>query len=144
MHRLADDSGGARLRPVLRFADDQDDHPLGRLLTVEGGRFASSYRVKDHQITVVNRHIGRRNMTITVLENERNREGRYLPRSYLVHYWDASTGDLDRVEAVQDRWKRLDAWDLPAEHTVTTSSDAGLSVRSITLTEPKRLGDDLN
>jgi hypothetical protein len=141
MHRLADKSTGARPKPVLRFADDQDDHPLGRLLTFEGGQFASSYRVKDHQITVVNRHIGRRNMTITVLENERNREGKFLPRHYLVHYWDASTGALSRVETVQDRWTRLGAWDLPTEHTVTTSSETGLSVRTVRLTDLKPLGD---
>ncbi len=36
------------------------------------GRFASSYRVKDGQIMVVNRHLGAQDMTITVLDNERN------------------------------------------------------------------------
>jgi hypothetical protein len=142
MHRLADNSGSPRPKPVLRFADDEDDHPLGRLLTFEGGQFASSYRVKDHQITVVNRHTGRRNMTITVLENERNREGKYLPSRYLVHYWDASTGALNRVETVHDRWTRLARWDLPTEHTVTTSSETGLSVRAVRLTDLKRLEDE--
>jgi hypothetical protein len=43
---------------------------------------------------------------------------------------------------VQDRWKRLDAWDLPAEHTVTTSSETGLSVRTVTLSDLKKLGDE--
>lgn len=135
MHRMAD--SGSDEKPVLRFADDQEDHPLGRLLTFEGGRFASSYRVKDHQITVVNRRMGKRNMTITVLENERNREGKYLPRRYLVNYWDAATGRLDKVETVQERWQRVGAWDLPVEHTVTYASDAGLSVRQVTLTNHK-------
>jgi hypothetical protein len=141
MHRLGGNSSGARPKPVLRFADDQDDHPLGRLLTFEGGQFASSYRVKDHQITVVNRQMGRRNMTITVQENERNREGKFIPSRYLVHYWDASTGALNRVETIHDRWTRFDAWDLPTEHTVTTSSENGLSVRTVRLTDLKRLED---
>ncbi len=136
MHRLGD-SGRSDEKPVLRFADDQEDHPLGRLLLFEGGQFASSYRVKDHQITVVNRHLGRRNMTITVLENERNRDGKYLPRTYLVHYWDASNGRLERVETVQQRWQRVGAFDLPVEHTVTNSSDTGLSVRQFTLSDHK-------
>ena len=86
-------SGPDQARPVLRFADDQDDHPLGRLLTFVGGGFASSYRVKDRQISVVNRHMGKRNMTITVLDNDKNPEGRFLPRSYLVQYWDAAARD---------------------------------------------------
>ncbi|MCA1685409.1 MAG: hypothetical protein LC745_05385, partial [Planctomycetia bacterium] len=50
-----------------------------------------------------------------------------------VHYWDAASGRLARVETVQERWARVRAWDLPTDHTVTTSSDAGLSVRSVRL-----------
>src|SRR5204862_2356250 len=127
-------------KPVVRFADDRDDDPLGRLLIFEGGRFASSYRVKGRQIMVVNRRAGKRKMTITVLDNDRNPEGRFLPRSYLVQYWDASTGALDRVEAVQERWRRVGSWDLPTSHTTTTASGAGLSVRRVTLTEHAPLG----
>lgn len=135
MHRIAESEGtrGADAKPVLRFADDDDEHPLGRLLLFEGGRFASSYRIKDHQIMVVNRNIGPRNMTITVLDNDRNPDGRFLPRSYLVHYWNASSGALDRVETVRERWQRIGSWDLPMGHTVTISSGSGLSVRSVTL-----------
>ena len=142
MHRLADDRSStspAQARPVLRFADDQDDHPLGRLLTFVGGQFASSYRVKDRQISVVNRHIGKRNMTITVLDNDTNAEGRFLPRSYLVQYWDAASGTLDHVESVQERWQRFRSWDLPTAHTVTTASSAGFSVKSVTLSEHRLL-----
>src|SRR5262249_56775680 len=67
LHRGA--RGEERAKPVLRFGDDEENHPLGRLLIFDGGRFASSYRVRDKQLMVVNRHIGRLNMTITVLDN---------------------------------------------------------------------------
>jgi hypothetical protein len=132
MHRLPNPSDEGS-KPVLRFADRDDDHPLGRLLAFQGGRFASSYRVKDGRITVVNRQIGKQAMSITVLDNTPGAGGKSLPQSYLVHYWDAASGRLDRVETVQDRWRRVERYDLPAGHTVTTSSDAGLSVRSLTL-----------
>ncbi len=138
MHRgagAADDSSSDRARPVLRFADDHADHSLGRLLAFEGGSFASSYRVKDGQIMVVNRQIGPLNMTITVLDNERNADGLFLPRSYTVQYWDAATGALRRAESVVERWQRVGSWDLPASHTVTTASESGLSVRSFTLSK---------
>jgi len=134
MHRMVD---GDDSRPVLRFADDVEDHPLGRLLSFEGGRFASSYRVKDRQLMVVNRQMGKRSMTITVLDNERNRDGQFLPRSYVVHYWDTATGRLERVETTQERWQRVDAWDLPTYHVTTAASDSGLSVKSVTLSEHK-------
>jgi hypothetical protein len=150
MHRLTGDRGSAspekdkdrdkdKDHPVVRFADEREDHPLGRLLTFVGGQFASSYRVRDRQIHVVNRHMGRRNMTITVLDNARNPEGRFLPQSYLVQYWDAASGALDHVESVQERWQRFRSWDLPTVHTVTDASDAGFSVKSVSLSEHRLL-----
>jgi hypothetical protein len=133
MHRRGAESRGDAA-PVLRFADRDEHHPLGRLLTYIGGEFASSYRVTGDQITVVNRCFGAQNMTITVLENEKNAEGKYLPRNYTVQYWDAKTGRLDRTESVRNRWTRVGAFDLPAEITVSTASSAGLTVRNMILT----------
>src|SRR5438067_3809947 len=130
-HRLARPASAAK--PVVHFAAARDEHPLGRLMVFEGGKFASSYRVRDRQIQVVNRNLGKENMTITVLENDKNAEGKYLPRSYAVRYWDAATGRLLRTETVRDDWRRLGSWDLPAGHWVTTATDAGLSVRGFTL-----------
>jgi hypothetical protein len=137
MHRLPEPPGDSSTKPVLRFADGEEDHPMGRLLTFQGGRFASSYRVRDGQITVVNRNMGKRNMTISVLHNTPTPEGKFLPHSYLVQYWDAATGALDRVETIQERWSRVGKLDLPTEHTVGTTSSAGLSVRSVTLSGHK-------
>jgi hypothetical protein len=137
MHRAA--PGGKRSRPVLRFADGEEDNPLGRLLIFEGGQFASSYRVKDRELMVVNRNMGRLNMTITVLENEKNQEGLFLPRNYTVQYWNAATGELLRTEAIQDRWQRVGSFDLPTVHTVTTASGSGLAVRSFTLSKHQLL-----
>jgi Protein of unknown function (DUF3386) len=131
MHRLPPSE--PRAAPLLRFADHDTTHPLGRLLTFEGGRFASSYRVKDDQITVVNRQIGRQTMTITVLSNTPAGPDKFLPSQYLVHTWDSATGRLQRVETVQDDWKNVGAFALPSHHKVLTSSDSGLSARSVTL-----------
>ena len=118
---------------MLRFADDDDDHPLGRLLTFQGGRFASSYRVKDGQITRVNRHMGRRNMTITVLDNDANADGQVpaaeLPGPVLGRrHRRRSTGSRP-----SRRRGRASARGTSRRHTVTVSSDAGLSVRVVTL-----------
>jgi hypothetical protein len=132
MHRQASAHDGPR--PVLRFAEEEDDgHPLGRLLVVDGGHFASSYRIQDRQITVVNRALGRVNLTIRTLDHQLNAEGRSLPRSYLVQTWDAATGALTGVETVQDRWVRVGPFDLPAAHTVTLTSDSGFRLRSVEL-----------
>src|SRR3954454_18394823 len=53
--------------------------------------------------------------------------------------WRWGTGRLRRRETVQDRWRRVGSWDLPAAHTVTTATDAWLSVRRFTLSEHQLL-----
>ena len=111
----------------LQFADEADDHPLGRLLAVEGDPMGSSYRIKDRQITVVNRRMGKQNMTITVLDSDKNPEGRFLPHSYVVNYWDAATGKLNRVETFQERSQRVGSWDLAGD----AFDPDGLRVRAI-------------
>jgi hypothetical protein len=133
------DEPKAKAKPVLRFSDEEVDHPLGRLVLFEGGRFASSYRIKDKQIRVVNRDLGGRHMTITVLDTERNADGRFLPHSYTVQYWDAETGALQRAETVRQSWQRFGNWDLPTSYTTTAATEAGLSVRSFTLSGHKLL-----
>jgi hypothetical protein len=132
MHRAA---GSNNEHPVLRFADEDTEHPLGRLLAFEGGQFASSYRVKNDQITTVNRFLDGRHMTISVLENEKNAEGNYLPRTYVVRYWNGETGKLERTETVRERWTRVGKWDLPVEHLLTVGSDTGFSSRSFVLSD---------
>jgi hypothetical protein len=44
------------------------------LLVIGSGKSVSSYRVKDKQILMVNRYMGKQNFTITVFENDRNPE----------------------------------------------------------------------
>jgi len=134
LHRQA---SPRREKPVLYFAADDEQHPLGRLLTFVGGRFASSYRVQGEQIMVVNRHMGEQNMTIAVLDHAKNAEGKDLPRSFTVQYWSAADGKLQSTETIQDGWRRVGQWDLPASHTVATASSKGLTVRSFKLTGHK-------
>ena len=132
LHRGAGDQNSSN--PVrLRFANQDKEHPLGRLLTVSGGRFASSYRIRDKQILIVNRALARQNLTIRVLANELNTERQFLPQVYTVQYWDHLTGATSRCETVQNRWKRVGNWDLPADQIVTVATPEGLETRQFTL-----------
>lgn len=134
MHRAASQTPSAeRPKPVVRFADNDTEHPLGRLLAFDGGHFATSYRVRDKQLTTVNRLLDGKCMTIAVLDNTKNSEGQFLPHVYTVQYWDEASGRLERTETVQDQWVRVGQWDLPREHTLTTSADSSFSTRSFTI-----------
>jgi Protein of unknown function (DUF3386) len=135
IHRVP--SSGLRAKPVLSFADTDEKHPLGRLLTFHGGRFASSYRIRDDEITVVNRALGKENMSLQMLDSERNADGKVLPRAYQVQYRDATTGSILRVETVRQTWQRIGTLDLPATLTQSVSSASGVSVRSMSLGEIK-------
>ncbi len=89
--------------------------------------------MKDKQLATVNRVIGGQNMTITVLDNHENAEGKFLPHLYTVQYWDEATGQPLRTETVEDRWTRVGQWDLPKRHTVTAASADGYEVRTFRL-----------
>ena len=133
IHRVP--SSDIRAKPVLSFADTDDQHPLGRLLTFHGGRFASTYRIRDDEITVVNRSLGKENMSLQMLASERNTDGKILPRAYQVQYRDAATGAITRVETVRQTWQQLGHLNLPATLSQTVSSMNGVSARSMTLKE---------
>ena len=130
---------GIQSKPVLCFADKEEEHPLGRLLTFHGGRFASTYRIRDDEITVVNRSLGRENMSLQMLDTERNAENKVLPRAYQVQYRDAQTGAITRVETFRNRWQRLGKLDLPETLAQTVSSASGVSVRSLKLQSLKTI-----
>ena len=138
MHRMESSSTG---KPVIRFADRDVHNPLGRLLTFVGGQFASSYRVNGDQLMTVNRRIGNENMTITILENQRIPEGKYLPHLYNVQYWDAASGELLRTESFENHWERIGNFDLPTLNKKITSSASGLTVRSLRLSKHQLLTD---
>ena len=52
-----------------------------------------------------------------------------------MQYWDPTSGDLKRTEAFQERWQRIDKWDLPVLHLVSSSSGAGFAVRSVSFAD---------
>lgn len=135
-HRIESSRPGT---PVLRFADHDVHNPLGRLITFVGGHMASSYRVKDDQLMTVNRRFDDSNMTITMLENQKTAEGKFLPHLYNVQYWDATTGELLRTESFENGWQRVANFDLPKLNRVITSSASGLTVRAMHLSKHQLL-----
>jgi Protein of unknown function (DUF3386) len=128
-HRI-DDS--ASLNTPCAFADNDANHPLGRAITVLSDELHSSYRVRGKEIIVVNRQMKDQKFSITVLENRTNKDGKILPATFVVHYWGAKSGDLQRTESHSQTWTRVDGFDLPATAYVITATKT-LSTRSLTL-----------
>jgi hypothetical protein len=132
-HRLP---GGPSATPC-RFGADDARHPLGREVLVLIDEFHSSYRIRDQQILVVNRRMKDQRFTITVLENRKSAEGKYLPASFVVNYWNLATGELLRSEASFQSWVRVDRFDLPVTVRVVTAGKSadgpGQVTKSLTL-----------
>ncbi len=123
------------MKTPCAFADNDDKHPLGRLVNVLNDELHSSYRIRDEQIMVVNRVQDGTRFSITVQANQKTEDGKFLPSTYSVHYW-AKDGSLEKAEAHTQTWNRFNGLDLP--HTirvVTVTKDT--DVRELSLENVK-------
>lgn len=141
-HRLA--SGTPQDTPCA-FADDVKDHPLGRAIKVLNDELHSSYRIKDEQITEVNRVMKGGRFTISMLESKANAEGKFLSVAYAVNYWNPENGELTKNEATYQSWARVGKFDLPAKTTIITATKsaegnkASMMAQTLTLSNHKLL-----
>jgi len=101
------------LSDEARFVEPIDTHPLGRRLRLSQDAMGSEYRVKQDVVTQVNRSLGDRRFTISVLEVTKTVEGKYLPKAYTVSFWDTASGELLSTTTAYHQYHRLGAFDLP-------------------------------
>jgi hypothetical protein len=108
-HRLAD--GGA-IRNV-EFADDDVQHPLGRLIRSHEAGDKSLWRVRGDVLTEVHRFGEKSHFVISVADVTRTPEGKHLPQDFTVTTWDKATEQLLSSRQVHTDWKRVDGVDVP-------------------------------
>lgn len=113
--------------------EDDAGHPLGQTVTVHDDPFGSSYRVRDGQISEVNRQMGGTRFTITILQHQTAADGRNLPSVFTVAYWDVNEGRLTRSDAYTDRYATVSGASLPVGRRVVTSTDTGQTTREMIL-----------
>jgi uncharacterized GH25 family protein len=119
--------------PACAFPDELADHPLGRAVKVVNDVYHSSYRIRDRQVTEVNRRMGESRFTISVLKNHVNTEKKFLPSTYAVNTWDTKTGALKKSETHYNTWKRVGDFDLPLAVMVVTATEGKQVTRTIKL-----------
>lgn len=121
-HRLA--SSGAVTGTA--FADDDADHPRGRLLKSATDTDKSLWRVQGDLLTEVHRVNDKTRFVISVGEVHRTAEGKHLPQSFVVTTWDNASGAILSSRQVVDQWKRVGHLDLPTRHEAVTSKPNGV------------------
>jgi hypothetical protein len=131
-HRI---DNSASLDTPCAFLDNDTTHPLGRAIRVLNDELHSSYRIRDRQITVVNRQMQDARFTIVVTENRLNEEHRYLPAHFVVNTWDVATGALKSSETNHETWQRVGRFDLPATASTVTATAGKLETRTLALSK---------
>lgn len=126
------DSGDGR-HPKL--TDAEIDHPLGRLVRLDGDPYSSSYRVLDGHVSVVERQVGPMRFCIVVHERAPAPDRRSVPSTFTVTYWNGATGELTRTDAYRDVYTEVGEVLLPASRRVVTASDDGLVARHLRLSD---------
>lgn len=119
-----------------RFGPDSSPHPLGREIVLIGDGMGSRYRIRDGQITVVNRDGPGPKFSTTVLSTEKTPEGTYLPTSFVITFW-GKDGSIAHSDHHAESFVRLAGYDLPSELRLVSATKDGVSVRTVKLTDHK-------
>jgi uncharacterized GH25 family protein len=106
-----DTSGEAT--PAVVFDTAAGDSPLGTAIRVVGDKNNSGYRVRDNQLVVTQRTMPTQRFVILAQENVKNTDGKFLPASHVVQYFDNASGKLVRCDSNFHSWSRVGAFDLP-------------------------------
>ena len=115
--------------PITFAADDKaDKSPLGRRVELNDS-MKSSYRIKHNQVVEVDRTMADDHFVITVLETTPTANGKFLPRNFVVNYFDAKTGIIKRSEAFTDEYQKIQGVWLPASRRIVKAAEGKLTTR---------------
>ncbi len=129
--RNGDFSKGDGRHPITFAANDKDDKSLlGRRIELHDS-MKSSYRIKNNQVVEVDRTMADDHFVITVLETTPTANGKFLPRNFVVNYFDAKSGALKRSEAFTDKYQKIDGIWLPASRRIVKAEAGRLVARGL-------------
>lgn len=123
-HRLP----GGDAESNVEFADEQVNHPQGRLIKSLDPAAHALWRVKGDVLTEVHRISDKTRFIISVSEVTRNPEGKHLPRTFVVTTWDNATNRIESVRQVTNEFTRVGKFDLPIRVLAVTNRSDGTRV----------------
>jgi hypothetical protein len=123
-----------------RLTLDDDEHPLGRLVSVDDG-MDSSYRVRGGGIQQINRTVEGARFSVHIQERVFTGDGRTLPAHFSTSYWDARQERLVRAEVYRDGYITVGDVYLPSSRRIITAEDSGITTRQILLRDHQLLAE---
>jgi len=136
-HRMPADAIGSGATVV----PEGGDHPLGKLIKLEGESMGSVYRIDNNVVTEVNRDTPTGRFTISVMDVYWNPEHKYLPTAFNVSYWEQPSGKLKSSQSNLHRWERVGAFDLPTSLLEVEAVDGARHVRQIEIRNHQLTGE---
>ena len=123
---------------------EEDGHPFGPKLLINGDGMHSFYRVKDGRISQINRKMAHPGMpalgfTINVEDSTLTQDNKYITTRYTVYYYAPQDGKLGNVESFTDSHARVGSSDLPATRRIISFENGQVVVRSLTFQNHKML-----
>lgn len=111
----------------LTFAEE-DHHPLGRQIIINGDGMNSRYRIKDDRIQQISRSMGKMKFTINIEESMTTADQKFLTTQYVVFYFSPD-GPLTQVESFTDRPREIKGVYLPGTRRIISNDQGGVIVR---------------
>lgn len=132
-HRRNGDFSKSDGRHPITFAanDKADKSPIGRRVELHDS-MQSSYRIKNNQVVEVDRTMADDHFVINVLETTPTADGKFLPRNFIVNYFDAKTGAVKRSESFTDEYQKIDGVWVPATRRIIVAHAGKLTARLLT------------
>ena len=134
-HRTFEEADG---RHTLTL-DEEDGHPLGRLLHIRGDGMNSRYRIAGDRIRQINRSMGPVRFTINVEDSLTTPDGRHLTTRYTVYYFQPTDGSIKQVDSITDRHAVVDGVYLPGTRRIINAENGEVRVRVMTFSDHKLL-----
>jgi hypothetical protein len=91
-----------------------DLHPLGQLVELHGDPYNTRHRIRDGEFRTTRRTLKEHEVAINVINIDRDATGRKKSRSFVVSYFDKTTGELRKAEAIREERFLLGGYPLPA------------------------------
>lgn len=123
---------------------EEDGHPFGPKLLINGDGMHSFYRVSGGRMTQINRKMAHPGMpplafTINVEDSALTADNKYITTRYTVYYYSPQDGKLGNVESFSDSHTRVSASDLPATRRIISFENGQVVTRSLTFEHHKML-----
>lgn len=111
----------------LTFAEE-DHHPLGRQIIINGDGMNSRYRIKDDRIQQISRSMGKMSFTINIEEAMTTSDQKFLTTKYVVFYFTPD-GQVMQVESFTDRPTEVRGLYLPGYRRIISNEKGEVIVR---------------